>query len=153
LDEETRAFMEPRIGYDFSRVRIYIDMNAAKINRALNAQAFTIGNKIVFGKNHFEPRTISGQKLLAHVLTHVIQQINKTSIQRQDDYGKVLNLPTATTRFVKSGRVRCCRDRGRNECPTHLGAARHGDPRPQNGLNLITTIVGINPILNIVLFK
>ncbi|HUI06064.1 MAG TPA: hypothetical protein VL486_03565 [Verrucomicrobiae bacterium] len=55
-------------------------------------------------------------------------------------------LPTARfVRFVLNGAVRCCKDRGRKRCPVHLGAAKPGDPRPQNGFNLVAAIDGHRP--------
>jgi outer membrane protein OmpA-like peptidoglycan-associated protein len=125
LDRETRAFMEPRFGHDFSRVptrahgsaptsthlaigaphdefeqeaemiaqhvmsrsaaststgydfggvRIHTDDKAAESARAVNALAYTVGRDIVFEAGQFEPATHQGQRLLAHELTHVVQQ-------------------------------------------------------------------------------
>jgi hypothetical protein len=66
--------MEPRFGHDFSQVRIHTDARAAESAMAVNAQAYTVGRDIVFGGGHFTPQTSHGQKLLAHELTHVMQQ-------------------------------------------------------------------------------
>jgi hypothetical protein len=74
LDAGTRNFMEPRFGHDFSRVRLYTDARAAESARELNALAYTVGNKIVMGQGHYSPTTLAGKKLLAHELTHVVQQ-------------------------------------------------------------------------------
>jgi hypothetical protein len=74
LDAETRAFMEPRFGHNFSRVRIHTDQRAAQSAAAVNALAYTVGSKIVFGEGQYRPGTNSGKGLLAHELTHVIQQ-------------------------------------------------------------------------------
>lgn len=74
LDMATRAFMEPRFGQDFSRVRIHADLRASHAADAAQAQAFTFGGDIVFGSGKFAPSTPGGQKLLAHELTHVVQQ-------------------------------------------------------------------------------
>jgi hypothetical protein len=74
LPESTRAFMEPRFGHDFSHVRIHTDARAAKTAQAVNARAYTIGQDLVFGSGQYEPGTSEGQKLLAHELTHTIQQ-------------------------------------------------------------------------------
>ena len=74
LDNETKAFMEPRFGHDFSQVRVHNDSNANKAARAINAKAFTIGHEIVFGKEYHTPSDPHGQKLIAHELTHIIQQ-------------------------------------------------------------------------------
>lgn len=74
LDPQTRAFMEPHFGHDFSRVRIHADPSASHAADAVQAQAFTFGSDIVFGSGKFAPSTPAGRKLLAHELTHVVQQ-------------------------------------------------------------------------------
>lgn len=74
LDPTTRAFMEPRFGYDFSGVRVHTDANAAESARAINALAYTVGRTVVFANGYYAPRTSEGQKLLAHELAHVVQQ-------------------------------------------------------------------------------
>ena len=74
LDTATRAFMEPRFGHDFSRVRVHNDANADTAARALNARAFTIGGDVSFASGEFQPETAAGRQLLAHELGHVIQQ-------------------------------------------------------------------------------
>jgi hypothetical protein len=74
LDAGTRAFLEPRFGHDFSRVRVHADTKAAESARAVSAQAYTVGSDIVFGENRYAPQTRSGRQMLAHELTHVIQQ-------------------------------------------------------------------------------
>ncbi|MBV9960325.1 MAG: DUF4157 domain-containing protein, partial [Acidobacteria bacterium] len=74
LDATTRDFMESRFAYDFGKVRIHDDQTAAESARALNARAYTVGQNIVFGTGQYAPQSIEGKKLLAHELTHVIQQ-------------------------------------------------------------------------------
>ncbi len=74
MPESVHAFFELRFGCDFNRVRVHTDARAAEIVRAVNAQAFTIGRDVVFGAGQYAPETISGKKLLAHELTHVVQQ-------------------------------------------------------------------------------
>jgi hypothetical protein len=74
LDPATRAFMEPRFRHDFSQVRVHMDAKAAKSARAVNALAYTVGRDVVFGARQYSPRRNEGQHLLAHELTHVIQQ-------------------------------------------------------------------------------
>jgi hypothetical protein len=74
LDAETRAFMEPRFGHDFSRVRVHTDSVAAASARAVNALAYTVERDIVFAQRQYEPTTTLGQRLIAHELTHVVQQ-------------------------------------------------------------------------------
>jgi hypothetical protein len=74
LDSAVRTFMEPRFGHDFSRVRVHTDERAATSARAINAQAYTVGNDIVFARGSFDSRSTEGRRLLAHELTHVVQQ-------------------------------------------------------------------------------
>jgi hypothetical protein len=66
--------MEPRFGHDFSRVRVHDDARAAESARAVNALAYTVGSDVVFGPNQYSPGTPEGRRLLAHELTHVLQQ-------------------------------------------------------------------------------
>lgn len=74
LDAETRAFMEPRFGHDFSRVRVHTGARAAESARAVNALAYTVGRDVVFGAGQYAPGTSAGRRLLAHELAHVVQQ-------------------------------------------------------------------------------
>lgn len=74
LDSETRQSMESRFGHDFGHVRIHTDESAAASARSVNALAYTLGNNIVFDKGQYQTGTSSGLKLLAHELTHVVQQ-------------------------------------------------------------------------------
>jgi len=74
LDGATRAFMEPRFGRDFGRVRVHTDERATQSARAVNALAYTVGRNIVFASGAFRPETSEGSLLLAHELTHTIQQ-------------------------------------------------------------------------------
>jgi hypothetical protein len=74
LDPEVRAFMEPRFGHDFSQVRLHSGTAAGESARALNAHAYTLGQDIVFGSGKLAPSTKEGSRLLAHELTHVVQQ-------------------------------------------------------------------------------
>lgn len=74
LPAAVRSFMEPRFGHDFSRVRVHRGRRAAESARALRAAAFTSRSHIVFGPGRFAPETGPGQCLLAHELTHVVQQ-------------------------------------------------------------------------------
>jgi uncharacterized protein DUF4157 len=80
LDLSTRMFMESRFGRDFGDVRIHTDNGAAASARAVSAVAYTIGNRIVFGAGHYSPHTTPGRRLLAHELTHTIQQSNSSRL-------------------------------------------------------------------------
>jgi len=74
LPVESKQFFESRFGYDFSDVKIHHDSEAVRSARSVNALAYTSGNNIVFNQNQFSPGTGHGKKLLAHELTHVVQQ-------------------------------------------------------------------------------
>jgi hypothetical protein len=75
LDSSSRQFMESRFAdYDFSNVRVHTDLRAAESAQALNANAYTIKNNIVFGEGQYKPNTSEGRKLIAHELVHTIQQ-------------------------------------------------------------------------------
>jgi hypothetical protein len=73
LDPTTRRAMEERFAHDFSNVRVHVGTKAAIGAKALNARAYTVGGDIVFGAGRFTPHTQDGRRLLAHELTHVVQ--------------------------------------------------------------------------------
>ena len=78
--------MEPRFGHDFSRVRVHLDAAAAQSARDMNALAYTVRQNIVFGPGGFAPGTHEGRRLIAHELTHVVQQngstVSRTSLEQ-----------------------------------------------------------------------
>ena len=88
MSQTTRAFMEPRFSKDFSQVKIHDDSHANALASSINAKAFTYRNNIVFGAGQYQPESIDGRRLLAHELTHVIQQgstaSHGTAIQREE---------------------------------------------------------------------
>ena len=89
LDANTRAFFEPRFGTDFSAVRIHTDTQAAESARSVNALAYTVGHNVVFNSGQYTPQSDSGKRLLAHELTHVVQQgqamLRRQSLGEPDD--------------------------------------------------------------------
>ncbi|MBD2232792.1 DUF4157 domain-containing protein [Phormidium tenue FACHB-1052] len=92
LDGATRSFMETRFGQDFAGVRVHTDGAAGQSARQVNAQAFTVGQDIVFGAGQFSPNTHAGQRLIAHELTHVVQQsgpLAATALQRDPVEGAI----------------------------------------------------------------
>jgi hypothetical protein len=74
LDSSVRREMEPALGSDFSDVRIHTDSEADALNRSVRAEAFTTGTDIFFRQGNYSPGSTEGRKLLAHELTHVVQQ-------------------------------------------------------------------------------
>lgn len=90
LNASNRDFFEPRFGTDLSQVRIHTAPQAQNIAHDVQARAFTVGSNIVFGAGQYHPGTAAGQQLLAHELTHVLQQtggntVEEPSLQRQAD--------------------------------------------------------------------
>jgi hypothetical protein len=103
LDTTTRSFFEPRFGRDFSLVRVHTDDKAIESARAANALAYTVGRDLVFRPGQYQPETPAGKRLLAHELTHVIQQGGTDRmIQRQHvpDTGFRYTPPAAVTRSI-----------------------------------------------------
>lgn len=82
LPRPLRDFMEPRFGADFSAVRIHTGPQAAQASRQLNAAAFTVGHQVFFGAGAWQPDSGAGRELIAHELTHTIQQGAAPQVQR-----------------------------------------------------------------------
>ena len=104
LPESVRAYFEPRFGSDFSGVRLHTGSDGAKAASAVNAKAFTLGSDVAFAPGQFSPETSSGRRLLAHELTHVVQQGGTPStVQRVDhvaDTGFRYTPPSSVTRSI-----------------------------------------------------
>lgn len=106
MDNTTKSYMENRFGTDFSNVRIHTDTNAKQLSQELNAQAFTVGNDIYFNDRKYNATSTSGKHLLAHELTHTIQQRNGTmAFQRKVSVPKRTTLNTRGYNHAKSGRI------------------------------------------------
>jgi len=93
LESALRHDMEQRFGYDFSGVRVHTGADATQSARDVNANAYAIGNRIVFGAGQFTPGTHQGRHLIAHELTHVVQQSGADEILRNHGDGGA-NLPS-----------------------------------------------------------
>lgn len=86
MSDSTKSFMESRFGADFSNVKIHTGNYASQLSKDLNAQAFTVGNNIYFNEGKYSPDSFAGKHLLAHELTHTLQQSG--FIQRDKDKTK-----------------------------------------------------------------
>ncbi len=89
LNQSERSFFEPRLGYNLSNVELHTDTEANQSAKSINALAYTHGNHIVFGANQYQSDTESGKRLIAHELTHVVQQsrsANNEWIHRKFDF-------------------------------------------------------------------
>jgi len=100
LDPATRTAMEARFGHDFGRVRVHADRSAAQASAALGARGFTIGGDVYFAAGAYAPGTASGRALLAHELTHTLQQARgAVTVQRapapSDPLCDTFHLPNA----------------------------------------------------------
>ncbi len=106
LSRADRNFFEPRFGTDFSSVRVHNDSRAASAAQAINALAFTFGRNVAFGAGRYEPTTAKGRTLLAHELTHVVQQRGTKVLarapgpttQQRQDVVIIVGRPSMTTK-------------------------------------------------------
>ncbi|HKG11726.1 MAG TPA: DUF4157 domain-containing protein, partial [Pyrinomonadaceae bacterium] len=115
LDADTRAFMEPRFGHDFSHVRVHTDSRAAESARALDSLAYTVGRDLVFAAGQYAPGTTDGRRLLAHELAHVLQQGasargESRSLQRQSVSKNTPRRPGSPPRPAPRPGTRECED-------------------------------------------
>jgi LysM repeat protein len=94
--------MEPRFGYDFGHVRVHADAKAAESVRAVKAFAYTVGDDIVFGAGQYVPNSATGRKLMAHELTHVIQQgrMGRRFQRQEDPAARSGTASTPTTEYI-----------------------------------------------------
>jgi len=74
LDALTRRWSEPRFGHDFGKVRVHADARAAESALSVGAEAYTVGEHVVFGADRYRPQDAAGRRLLAHELAHVAQE-------------------------------------------------------------------------------
>ncbi|MEO8601072.1 MAG: DUF4157 domain-containing protein [bacterium] len=128
LPDGVRRYMEPRFQADFGRVRIHTDAPAAALSWRLNARAFTVGQHVFFGRDAFRPDHDDGRTLIAHELTHTIQQgavvqrSPESAVgERTDMHVQRLGIDDALAYF-----------------------ARHAELIP--GFRLLTLVLGLNPI-------
>jgi hypothetical protein len=85
LDQQTNSFMSKRFGHDFNSVKIHSDGESAKLSNDLHAKAFTVGKDIYFNHGQYQPNSNNGKYLLAHELTHTLQQSNSAQrVQKLD---------------------------------------------------------------------
>lgn len=101
LDGKTQSFMASRMGNDFGQVKIHADSGATQLSRSLNAKAFTVGNDIYFNEGQYRPQATEGKRLLAHELTHVLQQGGgQTMLQKKDDLIDVEIIEAPSTKLT-----------------------------------------------------
>lgn len=91
LPGQQQYFFGKRMGYDFSKVKIHTDKDAALSAKEINAQAYTYANHIVFNEGKYNPETAEGKRLMAHELTHVIQQTSPDASGAEGHLQRVIN--------------------------------------------------------------
>jgi hypothetical protein len=142
LDQATLDFMQPRFGSDFGRVRVHEGSQAAESARAVDARAYTVGRSIVFGSGEYRPQTEQGRQLIAHELTHVVQQSGAPLVQRQPVSGATDTAPQGQT----AGRSQPAPVNDISDNPMHEEReitsfdVAPGNKRPWN-LNLLTKTI------------
>ena len=155
LDAGTRASMEPLVGHDLSRVRVHTDHDAAESARSVNANAYTAGSHVVFGAGKYTPGTAAGRQLMAHELTHVVQQasgpVDATAV------APGLRVSDPANRFEKAAAANATRlmqekhpenAPGRSPLPmarngSELYVQRQTPPQPDVGLANAGAVAGI----------
>ena len=136
LDDSTRADMETSLGHDFSDVRVHTDSTADQSAKGINANAYTVGNEVVFGAGHFSPESSSGRETLAHELTHVVQQ--RSGPVDGSDIGGGVSVSDPSDRFeqaaesaaakVSSGETGVVGHDGVSTAPAAASAQREATP-------------------------
>ena len=118
LSPSVRDFFEPRFGADFSGVQVHTNERAVQFAQSVNAQAFTIGQDVVFGAGHYSPETNHGRQLLAHELTHVLQQGKARTIKFKGTLSKDLVTTTLLAQLLRRAVVRLMSEQVRYHCAT-----------------------------------
>ncbi len=136
LPTTVRRFMEPRFSADFRGVRVHTGDEAARLNRRLNAQAFTVGEQIFFGRDRFRPESHEGRELIAHELTHTIQQgaaaqtREEAPVQRSPDPAVSSSAPPHVQRL------------GVQDVLDYFADKANFIP----GFRMFTIVIGVNPV-------
>jgi len=128
LETATRTSMETSFKHDFSRVRVHTDERAQRSARAVNARAYTVGHDVVFAANQYIPRTAEGKKLIAHELTHVVQQRTATASSSLDLTASEVEAEKSAERVVAGQSAIINRS-----APKHLARKADDDPVSLNG--------------------
>ena len=128
LEPALRQDMEQRFGHDFSRVRVHSGAASEQSARDVNAHAYTVGHNVVFGTDRFAPNTSEGQRLLAHELTHVVQQ-------------SASGFSSVVTCNEKGGWSSASQPRPTNHANCSLQRKTKGSPKPKAPRRVTITIV------------
>lgn len=127
LSGEVRGFMEARFGADFGNVRIHSDPEAASLSNQLSARAFTYRNHVFFSRDQYQPGTSEGKQLLAHELTHTVQQGH--AVQRSQEVTTTVTPPPVQRLGVQ-------------DALDYFADKAYNIP----GFRMLTIVLGFNPI-------
>jgi Domain of unknown function (DUF4157) len=130
IDAATRAYFEPRFGHSFADVRLHTGEEADVAARGLNARAFTVGNQIAFAAGQYTPHSEIGSRLLAHELTHVLQQhgAHTATVQRQDvRIPAPAERPQLTDKKIVMDQEASCGARAKPKAPDYAACVSHTD--------------------------
>ena len=141
-----RNFFEPRIGYDFSGVRLHTDSTAARSAQSINALAYTSRNNIVFNEGKYNTNTDEGKRLLGHELTHVVQQNESTNTVQKSAPSNIIQAdfavePTTPNRAFVVLTAQQIQD------AITFNQARHTDPTE---IGLLRDILGISKVPQVI---
>jgi hypothetical protein len=133
MSADVRSFMEPRFNADFSNVRVHSDPESAGLSNQLSARAFTYQNHVFFSHDQYQPGTSEGKQLLAHELTHTIQQGH--AVQRSPQVSTTTT-PPAVQRFLGI------------DIPSWQDVLDWLAEKAYNipGYRMFTIVIGVNPI-------
>jgi len=141
LSEQSLNFFGRRFGRDFSDVRVLADDRAAESARAIHALAYTTGRHIVFAEGQYAPGTPAGQRMLAHELTHVVQQTGDRRVMRQQDEsvpetGAETSAAASTSDAEAEGLIVPISIPLPSEISTGAPGAVAGEPEPEGGAEI-----------------
>jgi hypothetical protein len=137
LAGDVRDYMEPRLGADLGDVRVHTDEQAASLSNHMTARAFTYRNHVFFGRGQYQPDTDTGRHLLAHELTHTIQQ--GATVQRVPDRPRSFD---GTPEVSTSNRPPAVQRLGVQDALDYFADRAHHIP----GFRMLTLVLGFNPI-------
>jgi hypothetical protein len=140
LSSDARGFMEPRLGADLSDVRVHADESAASLSNHLSARAFTYRNHVFFARDQYQPGTAEGRHLLAHELTHTIQQ--GATVQRAEQRPPEVQRASESAPVTTSGSPPAVQRLGVQDALDYFADKAYYIP----GFRMLTLILGFNPI-------
>ena len=140
LSSDARGFMEPRLGADLGDVRVHADESAASLSNHLSARAFTYRNHVFFARDQYQPGTAEGRHLLAHELTHTVQQ--GATVQRAEQRPPEVQRAPEPAPVTTSGSPPAVQRLGVQDALDYFADKAYYIP----GFRMLTLILGFNPI-------